>query len=137
MLESKKSHNGNIQSLQWTQSLMHCLPHLAYDIMTLHDVLCRSLMADYNIIYFLWILNIKFKRPFTLMTARTEKVSSICIQGLRTQPPNFCWVSCVINSQDFLRLHWCWHTFASLWSASIHFDSLWHCNLPGDPFLPL
>ena len=50
-----KAPYGNIQSLQWTQSLTHCLQHTAYDIITstLHDVLCKSLMTEnYNIIYF-------------------------------------------------------------------------------------
>ena len=33
------------------------------------------------------------------------------------------WVSCAISKQGFLRLHLCWHSFASLWRANSRSDS--------------
>ena len=38
------------------------------------------------------------------------------------------WVLCAINKRSFLRLHLCWHTFASLWGACLRFASLWRAN---------
>ena len=42
------------------------------------------------------------------------------------------WVLCTINKRSFLRLHLCWHTFASLWGACLRFASLWRTNSLGD-----
>ena len=60
---------------------------------------------------------------------------SQCILFLRSRYenaiPNFCWVSCAFNGQDFLRLHLCRHTFASLWGASMRCASLWRSNSRG------
>ena len=42
------------------------------------------------------------------------------------------WVSCAISKGGFLRLHFCPHTFASLWGACLRFASLWRANSRGD-----
>ena len=49
--------------------------------------------------------------------------------------PNLCWVSCAINRRDFLRLHLCRQTFASLWGASTRCASLWSSNSRGGSWL--